>query len=212
MCDQVRSKMYNEDASKKQIEYCTVASIGATYGVEGWVRLTIRCESRERFLQFNTLYIYTPPRNKALPRNKQEQPGRYPASQSLGQWYPFEFEEIKEHGRGLIAKISGCTVKEQAAQFTGKDIGILQSELPELEVGDYYWSDLIGMLVYSDSDELLGVVESLMETGSNDVLVVRPTADSLDQDERLIPYLLGSVVKNIDQGKNHILVEWDSQF
>jgi 16S rRNA processing protein RimM len=84
--------------------------------------------------------------------------------------------------------------------------------LPELEEGDYYWSDLIDLEVRTEAGQLLGVVHSLMETGSNDVLVVQGTAESLDRSERLIPWLPGSVVKNVDLAGRVITVDWDPGF
>jgi 16S rRNA processing protein RimM len=51
-----------------------------------------------------------------------------------------------------------------------------------------------------------------MDTGSNDVLVVRGTADSLDGHERLIPWLPGQVVKDVDMAGRVITVDWDPGF
>jgi 16S rRNA processing protein RimM len=51
-----------------------------------------------------------------------------------------------------------------------------------------------------------------METGSNDVLVVQATAGSIDQRERLIPYLPGEVVQNVDLDSKRMVVDWDPEF
>jgi 16S rRNA processing protein RimM len=51
-----------------------------------------------------------------------------------------------------------------------------------------------------------------METGSNDVLVVRKSKGSIDSKERLIPYLPEQVLKSIDLDAGRIEVDWDSEF
>ena len=55
---------------------------------------------------------------------------------------------------------------------------------------------------------MLGSVDYLIETGANDVLVVKPSAGSIDDRERLIPYLPGDVVTAVDLGRGVIEVEW----
>jgi 16S rRNA processing protein RimM len=55
---------------------------------------------------------------------------------------------------------------------------------------------------------LLGSVDYLIETGANDVLVVKPSAGSIDDRERLIPYLPGDVVTAVDLGRGVIEVDW----
>jgi 16S rRNA processing protein RimM len=74
----------------------------------------------------------------------------------------------------------------------GAELFIARDELPELEEDSYFWFDLIGMAVYTTADEYLGRIESIIETGSNDVYVVQD-----HKKEVLIP-ALESVVIAID--------------
>jgi 16S rRNA processing protein RimM len=91
-----------------------------------------------------------------------------------------------------------------------------EGSLPRLEPGDYYWSQLQGLQVWcrdagqpDNADRvLLGTVDYLIETGANDVLVVKPAAGSIDQRERLIPYLPGDVVTRVDLAEAVIEVDW----
>jgi 16S rRNA processing protein RimM len=55
---------------------------------------------------------------------------------------------------------------------------------------------------------LLGTVDHLIETGANDVLVVKATPDSVDDQERLIPYLVDDVVTRVDLEAGVIEVDW----
>ena len=73
---------------------------------------------------------------------------------------------------------------------------------------------MVGLQVFSQEQgaELrLGIVDSLLETGANDVLVVRGDKDSIDREERLIPYSEEFVVK-VDLSECRIDVVWDPNF
>jgi 16S rRNA processing protein RimM len=59
--------------------------------------------------------------------------------------------------------------------------------------------------------QVLGVVDGLIETGANDVLIVKGNRDSMDLEERLIPYS-DEFVKRIDLSKREIFVNWDPDF
>lgn len=120
--------------------------------------------------------------------------------------------EWREQGKGVVARLDISTDRNSAETLRNLEIWVPKQALPELEEGDYYWSDLIDLEVRTEAGQLLGVVHSLMETGSNDVLVVQGTADSLDKNERLIPWLPGSVVRNVDLEARVITVDWDPGF
>jgi len=61
-------------------------------------------------------------------------------------------------------------------------------------------------------NECLGKVDHLIGTGSNDVLIVRATDESIDQRERLIPYRPEQVVKNVNLTESAMTVDWDPEF
>ena len=86
------------------------------------------------------------------------------------------------------------------------NIAIRQEQLPELPQGEYYWSDLEGLKVVTTDGIELGVVSNLIETGANDVLVVK------GDKERLIPYIRPDVVTELDIENGIIRVEWDPEF
>jgi 16S rRNA processing protein RimM len=59
---------------------------------------------------------------------------------------------------------------------------------------------------------LLGEVSNMLETGANDVLVVKSTEGSVDEQERLIPFLLERFVLGVDRASNTIEVDWDPEW
>ena len=67
-------------------------------------------------------------------------------------------------------------------------------------------------MVYTESGELLGRVDHLIETGANDVLVVKGTEESVDRETRLIPYVPDQVVMQVDLNAGTLRVNWDPEF
>jgi 16S rRNA processing protein RimM len=91
------------------------------------------------------------------------------------------------------------------------EVSVPVSALPVLPQGEYYWRDLQGLRVRcQDGDDtvLVGLVDHLIETGANDVLVVKACEGSIDMRERLIPYLPGNTVIRVDLDEAVIEVDW----
>lgn len=111
----------------------------------------------------------------------------------------------------MIAHIKGVDDRDSAELLRGCDIAVPLSELPALDEGEYYWHQLEGLTVVSRGS-VLGRVDHLMETGSNDVLVVKPCEGSVDRRERLIPWVRGQYVISVDLERAVIEVDWDPEF
>ena len=93
----------------------------------------------------------------------------------------------------------------------GSTIAIRREQLPALAEHEYYWNDLKGLRVVTRDGIPLGEVTGLMETGANDVLVVQERQDDTVR-ERLIPYLPGRVVLEVDLAEGIMTVDWDPGF
>jgi 16S rRNA processing protein RimM len=108
---------------------------------------------------------------------------------------------VKPHTGTPLVSFKGITNRDQAKSLVGAELFIAQSELPELDEDTYYWHDLIGIEVYTKTEEFLGRIESIIETGSNDVYVVK-----MAEKEVLIP-ALEAVVLEIDLVHKRMLVD-----
>ena len=78
--------------------------------------------------------------------------------------------------------------------------------MPPLAPGEYYWADLEGLRVVTLDGVELGTVDHLFATGANDVLVVHGAR------ERLLPFVRGTVVVEIDLDARLLRVDWDPEF
>ena len=114
-------------------------------------------------------------------------------------------------GKILVATLEGLTDREEARSYADFEICIARSELPALTGEEYYWFQLQGLVVINQLGQVLGRVDHLLETGANDVLVVKPFDGSLDDRERLLPYTDPCVLK-VDLDAGQMLVEWDADF
>jgi 16S rRNA processing protein RimM len=119
----------------------------------------------------------------------------------FGRETSYEINWVKPHTGIPLISFKGITNRDQAKSLIGADLFLPQSELPELEEDTYYWFDLIGIEVYTKKEEFLGRIESILETGSNDVYVVKK-----HEKEVLIP-ALESVVLDIDLEHNRMQVD-----
>ncbi|MFK7977741.1 MAG: ribosome maturation factor RimM [Halioglobus sp.] len=177
-----------------QASSLAVGKITGSYGIKGWVKIHAFTEQRESFVQLGKWYI------------RQSQSG----NESIE---AIPFDEFKLHGKGLVAHITGVDDRTEAETYKGLELVAGPDALPTLEDGDFYWHQLEGLKVWcTERDErvLLGIVDHLIETGANDVLVIRPCEGSpSDQPkERLVPYLPGSTVKNVDLALGTIEIDW----
>jgi 16S rRNA processing protein RimM len=113
----------------------------------------------------------------------------------------------RQQGKGIVAHLKGCDDRDQAAALMETEIAIRREQLPEAAPGEYYWADLQGLKVINTEGIELGVVDHLLETGANDVLIVR------DGDtERLIPYVFGQFVLDVALDQGVMRVDWDPEF
>jgi len=167
-----------------------VGKLGSTYGIRGWLRVYSSTEYAESIFDYQPWFL-----------------------KIKGQWQPTELESWKHHNHELIAKLKNVNDRETAQSLANIEIGVDLSVFPQLEEGDYYWHDLIGCNVVNLEGYAMGTVTEMMETGSNDVLVVRANSkDAFGKQERLIPFLYEQVVKRVDLTTKIIEVDWDAGF
>jgi len=174
--------------SSAEDDVLIVGKITGCYGLKGWVKIHSYTDPQENFLQFGDWRI-----------------------KRRGQFEAIEFDHGKRQGKGLVAHIAGVDDRTLAESFRGLEVAVAADALPQLEEGDYYWRDLQGLRVWCQDGKdkvLLGTVDYLIETGANDVLVVKACEGSIDTRERLIPYLPGATVTRVDIEEALIEVDW----
>jgi len=108
----------------------------------------------------------------------------------------FTIAWVKPHHKTVLLAFEGVTDRNRADALVGLELFMARDSLETLEEGAYYWSDIIGLAVYTVENEYLGRVASVMQTGSNDVYVVK-NEQGQEPAEILVP-ALEWVVREID--------------
>jgi len=167
--------------SKQQ--HVSVGKISGVFGVKGWVKVFSFTDPRENILTYSPWLLKKDDETKTI-----------------------NVVDGQLQGKTIVAQLAGVNDRDQAASLTGWDIFISQDQLPKAAKGEYYWSDLIGLNVETIDGVQLGVVDSLLETGANDVIIVQ------GERERVIPFLQGQTIINVDLNVGKIIVDWDPEF
>ena len=171
------------DSEAAEDELLLMGRIASTFGVKGWLRVNAFTAQPDNLLDYSPWYL-----------------------KLKGCWQAVEPLAGRHHGKGLVVQLKECDDRDAAAALTGTDIGIYRSQLPAAEPDEYYWSDLVGLQVITADEQVLGVVDHLFETGSNDVLVVKGERESL------VPFVKDQVVKSVDLETRTIRVDWDPDY
>lgn len=87
---------------------------------------------------------------------------------------PVQIRSLRGHDQALLIAFEGYDTPEQAGNFRNQILYSTVSEQPPLEEGEFYHHELIGMQVYDEQGVKLGELAEIMETGANDVYVLRP--------------------------------------
>ncbi|MCW8347809.1 MULTISPECIES: ribosome maturation factor RimM [Vibrio] len=182
--------MKGKDTMSNQSERIVVGKLGSTYGIRGWLKVFSYTDDPENLFDYSPWYI-----------------------NQKGKWVEVKVESWKRHNKGMVCKLEGLEVREEAHLLTNFEIAIDPAVLPELSEDEFYWRELFGMKVFTTKGYDLGEVTDMLETGSNDVLVVKANLkDAFGQKERLVPYLEEQVIKNVDREARRIEVDWDPGF
>jgi 16S rRNA processing protein RimM len=168
-------------------DYLVIGVVTSVYGIKGWVKIKSFTEPMSNFIAYENCFFR---KGKSL--------------------QAVEVEQAKEHGKAIVAKFSHIADRNDAEALGRVEIVVKASDLAQLDADEYYWHQLEGLQVYA-GELYLGILSHLLETGSNDVLVVQAAAGSIDKRERLLPYR-PEVVKKVDLASRRIDVEWDAEF
>ncbi len=107
----------------------------------------------------------------------------------------------RPHTKGMLIKFKGVETPEDVGRFRNQWVYVKASDMPPLPEGQLYQHELFGFSVVDESDKLLGELVEILETGANDVYVVR----DVNGREILLP-VIPSVILELDPARRLIRV------
>ncbi len=154
--------------------------ISGVFGVRGWIRIHSFTEPRANIIGYRSWMLL------------------YPGGQ-----HRVAVEGHQLHGKSVLAKLEGVEDRDEASALIGAVVAVTRDELPECEPGEYYWADLEGLEVVDLEGRSLGRVDHMIATGAHDVMVLDGARG------RLIPFVTGRTVTDVDRKRGVIVVDWD---
>ena len=162
--------------------FLLVARVLRAHGTQGELACEIITEFPQRFGRTKRVFL-VPPRG---PTRLEPLAGVQPKP------YAVTSARLSQH-RGfpeVILKLEGMTDRDAAEEYRGWLVQVPESESWRLPRGRFYWHQIIGLRVVTVEGEQLGSVSDILETGANDVYVVKGTSG-----ERLIPAIKQVIVE-----------------
>lgn len=176
------------DLPEADVELLVIGKIVSVHGIRGEVKVFSFTDPIENLLDYKSWML-----------------------RRDGEVKQVEVVRARSQNKVLVAKLKGLDDRDEARLLSGFEICIPRDSLPELTDGEYYWYELKGLKVIDQHGQLFGVIDHLLETGANDVMVVKACAGSLDDRERLLPYT-DQCVQSIDLAAGEMRVDWDADF
>ena len=159
-------------------EKLEVGQIVNTFGIKGFVKIYPYVDDISRFDDLKYVYV----KNKKFENELQ-------------------IEEVKYQKNMVLIKFKGIETVEQAEKLKNSIVEIDRKDAIPLEEGQYFIADLLGLDVFLDTGEKLGVLEDIYNTGSSDIYVVKNELGK----QFLLPYI-DEVIKEINLEKERITV------
>ena len=159
-------------------EFILVASVGKPVGLKGWAKVNSFTRPPENLFNFKNFYLDKKGKKEIL-----------------------KIDQFSKSGKNYILKVESLNSIEEIEILKNKEIFIKAEDLPKLDEDKFYWKDLIGKEVEHLDGTHIGKVTEILETGSDDVLVIEK-----DNKKELIPFNFGEVIKEVSD--NLIIVDW----
>lgn len=165
-----------------------IGQLKKPYGIKGWLWVFSETDERDAIFEMQPWWIKTATGLKPL---------------TVSNW--------RAQGAGLVAQFEQIPDRNVAETMNGVPIWTAKDALPPTDEDEYYWSDLIGLKVINEQDDYLGDIEEMFETGAHDIMRVAVTADSIDDEERLIPWHKQTVL-SVDLASQTVRVDWPRDY
>ena len=158
-----------------------LGKLSGVHGLQGWLRIYSYTRPVENIFQYKTWQL-------------QGEHGERLTAKVLS---------FQQGPKRLMVQLEGVNDRTAAEKLLGSEICVDAKELPELE-NEYYWRELVGLKVKNTDGKMLGTIEELMETGANDVLLLKDEEGK----PQAIPWI-PEVIVSVELENNLIIADWE---
>lgn len=159
-------------------KYLELGQIVNTFGIKGQVKVNPFTDDIRRFDELKEVYI-----------------------EKKNELKLFQIEKVNYSKNMVILKLKGIETPEEAEKLRSSYLKINRKDAKKLPEGTYYIADLIGLDVYTDENKLLGKVDYIYNTGSNDIYVVKD-----EQGKEILLPAIKDVLQRVDLENGKIIV------
>jgi len=168
--------------------HVVLGRVHGLFGVKGWIKVYSYTRPAESILDYECWWIGRP-----------------------GDRRSFFVTDGRIQGKTIVAQLADANKsplpdRDAAVELLDLEIAVARDDMPDLPKGEFYWFELIGLSVVTPAGVTLGRIDSMMETGANDVLVVKGEQD------RLIPFVMGEIIQSVDTATGVMVADWDPDF
>jgi len=162
------------------MKYLNVGKIIGTHGIKGEIKVLSDSGFKdERFREGQVLYV------------KRE-----------GKMEPIIIDSHRTHKNLELIAFNNYQNINDVLPYLGAEIFVDRNDLPELDSGEYYYDDLIGMSVHNHDGDVLGIVEDIAEVPQGEILIIRKA----DGKEAWVPFV-DEFIKEVDSENKTIIIE-----
>jgi 16S rRNA processing protein RimM len=108
-------------------------------------------------------------------------------------YQPMTLTSVRPHSSRLLVKFKDVETPEEAGKFRNQWVYVQTKDAPPLPEGQIYQHELFGFQVVDEQENLLGELVEILDTGANDVYVVKNESGK----EILLP-AIPSVILELD--------------
>ncbi|MBP5383489.1 MAG: 16S rRNA processing protein RimM [Lachnospiraceae bacterium] len=162
-------------------EYLQVGIISSTHGVRGEVKVFPTTDDPRRFKKLKDVLL----------------------EESSGKKLPLRIEQVKFFKQFVILKFKDYDSINDIEKYRGRSLFVTRENAVSLDKDEYFIADLIGIAVFDEADGQIGVLTDVMQTGANDVYVIRRS----DESELLLPAIKQCILSvDLEKACMHVRV------
>ena len=159
-------------------DFLEIGQIVNTFGVKGMLKVVPFTDNVERFEKLKSVFLE---KNNKIEEKK--------------------VEETKFHKNMILVKFKNIETIEEAEKYVNAYLKVDRQNAIELKENEFFIADLLGSEIYTDENVLLGKLEDIFNTGSNDIYVVKD-----EKGKQILLPAIADVIKNIDVVNKKIIV------